>query len=405
MAPAAWIRRLIWVAGPGLVAMLADTDPGSIITVAQSGARWGNALLVPNLLLIPVMFVAQELALRLGLGSRQGAISSVRERFGRLPAILLFTTITCSCLGALVADMSGLAGAASAAGLAIAPTLLAAIAGLVFVLSTGSFRSVERLVLFVGLFELTFFLMAWRVAPEPTTILHQATRVPMTNPSYLYLLAANLGTSIIPWALFYQQSASVDKGLRREHLHAARLETLAGVVLCQAITSALMITSAATLGNGKPLDSVAQIQRAFTETLGPFSGHVIFVLGLAGSALVASVVVSLTLAWSLGEAFALQSSLNHKPREAPWFYAALAGMLLVGGLPAALGINLVRLTVATGVLNAVLMPGVLGVVYVLARRTLPDELQLRGCMAAVVAALFVAIAVASLGAAFAGLVF
>ena len=31
---------------------------------------------------------------------------------------------------------------------------------------------------------------------------------------YLYLLAANLGTSVMPWAIFYQQSAMIDKGLR-----------------------------------------------------------------------------------------------------------------------------------------------------------------------------------------------
>ena len=66
-------RHLILAAGPGLVAMLADTDAGSVITVAQSGAHWGYRLLLPNLLLIPFMFMAQEVALRLGLATRQGA--------------------------------------------------------------------------------------------------------------------------------------------------------------------------------------------------------------------------------------------------------------------------------------------------------------------------------------------
>ena len=52
--------------------MLADTDAGSVITVAQSGAQWGYRLLLPNLLLIPIMFIAQEMALRLGL--RRGRV-------------------------------------------------------------------------------------------------------------------------------------------------------------------------------------------------------------------------------------------------------------------------------------------------------------------------------------------
>jgi len=41
------------VAGPGLVVMLADTDAGSVITAAQSGAQWGYKLLALQLLLDP----------------------------------------------------------------------------------------------------------------------------------------------------------------------------------------------------------------------------------------------------------------------------------------------------------------------------------------------------------------
>ena len=45
-------RRLLAVLGPGLVVMLADTDAGSIITAAQSGAQWGYKLLILQLVLI-----------------------------------------------------------------------------------------------------------------------------------------------------------------------------------------------------------------------------------------------------------------------------------------------------------------------------------------------------------------
>ena len=55
-------RNLAFAVGPGIVAMLADTDAGSVITIAQSGAQWGYRLLLPNLLLIPFMVMAQEIA-------------------------------------------------------------------------------------------------------------------------------------------------------------------------------------------------------------------------------------------------------------------------------------------------------------------------------------------------------
>jgi Mn2+/Fe2+ NRAMP family transporter len=389
-------RRMSWrqvalAAGPGLVAMLADTDAGSIITVAQSGAQWGYRLLLPNLMLIPFMFMAQEVALRLGLGARQGAAELVLRRFGRSQAALLLVALALSCFGALVSEMSGLAGAAQVFGLPITATMAGVVVGLILMVVTGSYRSVERVALFFGLFELAFLVMAWRAAPGLAPIVQQAGELPLRDSGYLYLLAANLGTSIIPWALLYQQSASVDKGLGPRHVRGARVETLAGVVLCQTITSALLIAAGATLGNGGTLNTVAQIETAFTATLGPAVGRAIFILGLSGGALVATIVVCLTLAWSVGEVLGVRHSLEHHPRQAPWFYGSMAVMLVAAGGLVASGIDLIRLSIAAGVLNALLLPVVLGFLYRLARMALPEPLRLRGAYAAVVAVAFLVV--------------
>ena len=396
-------RQLALAAGPGLIAMLADTDAGSITTVAQSGAQWGYHLLLPNLLLIPFMFVAQELALRLGLGTRRGLAALVLQRFGRIPAILLVVVLGLSCSGALVSQFSGLAGAGQALGLPVWVTMTATVSGLILVLFTGSYRSVQRVALLVGLFELAFLVMAWRAAPGLAPIVQQASQLPLYDHDYLYLLAANLGTSIIPWTLMYQQSASVDKGLGPGHVRSARLETLVGVVLCQTITSALLIASGAMLGKGHPLTTVAEIETAFTATLGATTGHVIFVLGLSGSALVATIVVCLTLAWTVGEVLGVRHSLDHQPKDAPWFYGSLTLMLAAGGALVASGVNLIRLSVAAGVLNALLLPVVLGFLYLLARMVLPGALQLRGAYAAVAALAFLVAGAIGICAGVAGL--
>jgi Mn2+/Fe2+ NRAMP family transporter len=397
-------RQLALAAGPGLIAMLADTDAGSVTTVAQSGAQWGYRLLLPNLLLMPFMFIAQELALRLGLGTRQGAGELVLLRYGRVPAVLLLSVLAVSCSGALVSQMSGLAGAGQALGLPVWATMTVTVGGLVLALLTGSYRSVQRIALLVGLFELAFLIMAWRAAPGLSPIVQQATQLPLGNHNYLYLLAANLGTSIIPWTLLYQQSASVDKDLGPGHIRGARLETLVGVVLCQTITSALLIAAAAVLGGGRPLETVAEIETAFTATLGAVTGHVIFVVGLSGSALVATIVVCLTLSWTIGDVLGVRHSLEHRPSEAPWFYGSLILMLVASGTLVASGVNLVRLSVGAGVMNALLLPVVLGFLYKLARTLLPQPLRLKGAYAAVVAIAFSLTAVLGIFAGIAGLV-
>ena len=62
LAPLGWIA--VW--GPGLLVMLADTDAGNVVTGAQAGAQWGYRLLPLLLLLIPMLYMVQELTVRLG---------------------------------------------------------------------------------------------------------------------------------------------------------------------------------------------------------------------------------------------------------------------------------------------------------------------------------------------------
>src|SRR5450631_1377659 len=104
-----WTRFAL-VAGPGLVVMLADTDAGSIITAAQSGAQWGYRLLLLQLVLIPIMFVVQELTVRLGIVSGKGHGELIRDRFGRRWAWVSVGTLVLACGGALLSELSGVAG-------------------------------------------------------------------------------------------------------------------------------------------------------------------------------------------------------------------------------------------------------------------------------------------------------
>ena len=96
--------------GPGILVMLADTDAGSIITAAQSGAQWGYKLLALQLLLIPVLYIVQELTLRLGLVTGKGHGELIRDRFGKGWAWLSVSTLMVACVGAIVTQLSGMAG-------------------------------------------------------------------------------------------------------------------------------------------------------------------------------------------------------------------------------------------------------------------------------------------------------
>ena len=387
VAPRMSWRLLAITIGPALVVMLADTEAGSVIAAAASGAEWGYRLVLPQFLMTPALFMAQELAGRIGLVTRQGLAALVLHRLGRIPAALLLATLVASCFGALVTELSGIAGVGEVFGIPVWESSTVAAAWLMAVVWTGSYRSTELIAIAVGLCELAFIGLAWLARPDPYELLVQSVHFPLGEPGYLYLLAANFGTCVIPWAIFYQQSASIDKGLTRTHLVSMRIETLAGAILCQTVTAAVVIAAAAAFGREKieALDKVGDIAHAFTTSIGPTAGHAIFAIGLSGGALVAAIVVCLTASWSFGEVLGLRHSLSESPAQAPWFYGAFTLVLAGGAMVVASGVNLVQLAIAAGVANTLLLPVVLAFLWHAARRDLPEDFRLRGFYAACVA--------------------
>lgn len=382
-------QLLALTVGPGLVVMLADTEAGSVIAAAQGGAQWGYRLVLVQFALTPALFMAQELAGRLGMATRQGLARLVLLRSGRLSAMVLLATLAVSCLGALVSELSGLAGIGEMFGVPVWQTSAVAAAGLLGIVWTASARSVEMLAIAVGLCELAFIALAVLAHPSVPEMAAQLLQVPLGERGYLWLLAANLGTCVMPWAIFYQQSASIGKAPTRAGLAAMRLETLLGAILCQVVTAAVVVAAAAAFHRGaaagRPLDRVGQIADAFTAAVGPAAGRVVFALGLSGGALVAAIVVCLTAAWAFGEVFGPHRPPGESPARAPGFHGAFTAVLVLGALIVASGMNLVALAVAAGVLNAVLLPVVLWFLYRTARSALPEDLRPRGAYAVAVA--------------------
>ncbi len=373
------LRRLsVW--GPGLLVMLADTDAGNVVTAAQAGTQWRYRLLPLVLVLIPLLYMVQELTVRLGISTGRGHGELIRERFGAGWAWLSVAGLAVATLGSLVTEFTGVAGIGELYGVSRALTLPIAVAVLFTVIATGSYRRVERTAIIIGLFELAFFVIAWAAHPHLNALAQDAVDLPLGNRHFMYLAAAIIGAVFNPWMIFYQQSAIADKKLLPGDLTAARWDTAVGTVLTQCLTGAVLVAAAATLaGNGAAhLGSVGEISAALSPFLGMGVGRLVFSIGVLGASLVAAIISSLALAWGLGEVTGYQRSLKYRPFEARWFYGAYAACLagaatLVGFVP-----DLVGLNIAAQVLNAFLLPIVIGFLVVLAMKVLPEPLRLQG---------------------------
>ena len=237
------------------------------------------------------------------------------------------------------------------------------------------------LAIFVGLFELAFFAVAWAAHPDFSAMVRDASDLPLRNRDFTFLAAAVIGAVFNPWMIFYQQSAVADQKLSRGDLRASRFDTAAGAVLTQCLTGAVLIAAAAALGSrggAAGLDSVGEISAALSPLLGERVGRVVFSAGVLGASMVAAIVCSLALAWGVGEVAGTRRSRAFRPFEAKWFYGLYAGFVaaaaaLVGCVP-----DLVWLNISAQVLNAFLLPLVIGLLIALAVQVLPEALRPRG---------------------------
>lgn len=400
-----WLA-LLAVFGPGLVVMLADTDAGSVVTAAQSGAQWGYRLVIPQLLLIPVLYLVQEVTVRLGVVTGQGHGALIRTHFGHRWALLSAGTLLVACMGALITEFAGIAGAAELAGIPDWVSVPLVACALTFLCLGGRYRRVEVVAIALGSLEMLFLPAAIMAHSHGGAIAGGVLHPFVAQPAYLVIIAANVGAVIMPWMVFYQQQAVVEKGITRAQLPAARLDTAIGSVLTQVVMVAVVVATAATIGKADPrapLNTIGQIASALQSFLGPTAANLLFGLGMVGAASVAALVVSVAGAWGFAEVLGWRHSLNDRVRDAPGFYLLCGAALVVSAVAVIVAPNLVNLSVDVQVLNAALLPIVLGFLLVLERRALPTDARMGRArawatwsLAALVAGIGVAAAVVAL---------
>jgi len=372
--------RLLAVVGPGIVVAFADTEAGSITTAASSGAQFGMKLVLLQLLLIVPLFVVQEMTVRLGTVTGKGHAQLIRENYGLVWCWVSLGTMLVTNVAALVTEFIGIAGAALIFG--ISPTLMivAAATILIGVSFSGAYKRAEMWALGLCLLELLFIPAAFAAHPSPMSIVRDGIfgSQPLGNRDYLLLIASNIGAVIMPWMIFYQQSATVDKGIRVRDLVFARVDTAFGAIATQVIMISVVVTTAATLYvRHISVTDAAHAALAFIPLTGRASG-IVFGAGLVGASMLGAFVVSLATAWAFGEAFRWPSSLNHRYTEAKRFYglyaaivALAAAIVLIPNLP------LVRITLYVEAFNALVLPLVLGFLLVMAndRKILGDRVN------------------------------
>ncbi|HEX7492260.1 MAG TPA: NRAMP family divalent metal transporter [Candidatus Limnocylindrales bacterium] len=353
------IVRWLRVIGPAWVVMLADVDAPSVITAGQGGTDSGYALLLPVFAIVPVLFVVQEMTSRLALATGKGHAELVRARYGPRWAAVSVTGMAVINFVAYVSEFAGIALGAAIIGIPGPIAIAGALVVHASMILTGSYSRFERFALVLTLALFSFVVLAVAGRPDLGHLVADLSPLPQDVPDdYFALVVAIVGASIMPWMLFYQQSASVDKKLKREDLRGSRIETLVGAFASQALMAAIVIAAAAAMQSSGPVSAAATNLKELPEGLARLAAGGagwLIAIGLIGSGLLALVVVSLSAAWGIGEVMGWPHSLNLRPNEARRFYAVYFVEVLPAAAVVLLSADLVRVCIAAMVFNVIVL--------------------------------------------------
>jgi len=360
-----WARckTLMAIIGPGLIVMVGDNDAGAFGTYTQAGQNYGTTLLWTLLMLIPVLYVNQEMVVRLGAVTGVGHARLIFERFGKFWGA--FSVIDLFLLNALtlVTEFIGVSLALSYLGLPQAWGVPASALIVMFAVSTGNFRRFERFAIVLVFGSLLLVPIALMVHPPVEQIARDFFVPKMPADSKLsevmLLIIAIVGTTVAPWQLFFQQSYIVDKRITPRFIRCERWDLSLGIVLVILGAVAMMSFCAATFA-GRPEFGNYTDALGTAKGLEAYAGRlpaILFALALLDASIIGAAAVSLSTAYAIGDVFSLKHSLHRKPKEAKGFYGVYFGLIAIAAvLVLTPGTPLGLLTNAVQTLAGVLLP-------------------------------------------------
>ncbi|MFP4900346.1 Nramp family divalent metal transporter [Paraburkholderia sp. BR14261] len=357
------LRTLLAILGPGLIVMVGDNDAGAFGTYTQAGQNYGTSLLWTLALLIPVLYVNQEMVLRLGAVTGVGHARLIFERFGKFWGA--FSVIDLFLLNALtiVTEFIGITfaldflGVSKVLGVCIAAVLTMA------AVSTGDFRRFERFAIVLCLLSLLLIPVLVSIHP-PVGVIARDFFVP-TWPAnsklsdVMLLVIGIVGTTVAPWQLFFQQSYVIDKRITPRFMKYEKADLWIGIAFVIVGAVAMMAFTAA-LFDGKPefgnFTDAGGVIAGLHKYVGQTSAT-IFAVALLDASIIGAAAVSLSTAYAIGDVFKVKHSLHRSVLDAKGFYLVYFGIIaLAAALVLIPGSPLGLLTEAVQTLAGVLLP-------------------------------------------------
>ena len=355
---------LLWLLiGPGILVMLGENDGPSMISYATTGATYGTGFLLPFIALTFAMaYVVQEMTVRLGAATKRGHAELIYERFGRFWGFFAMGDLALGNLLTLVTEFIAIRAGLGFFGVPPALAVLGAFLLNVGVALSRRYWTWERIVLGLAIFNVIFVPVAILAHPVAGDVVRSFfTWGPLpggVTGGFVLMVMSNIGATVTPWMLFFQQSAVVDKGLTTADIRHGRIDTALGAIIAAVAAIATVIATTPLFLHHV---NAASFQGAdFATALVPYVGNVgatLFALGLFEAGLVAALTISLSSAYAFGEVTGTARSLNSSLRVGWPFYAVLVAAAAIASVLVLIpNAPLVFITIIVNVIAVLAMP-------------------------------------------------
>jgi Mn2+/Fe2+ NRAMP family transporter len=366
--------RLVWLLiGPGILVMLGENDGPSMVSYAVTGARFGIGFFVPFIVLTFAMaVVVQEMTVRLGSATHRGHAELIFARFGPFWGWFSMLDLLIGNFLTLVTEFIAVRAGLGFFGVPPWLAVLIALGILVLALLTHRYWTWERITLAAAAFNLVFIPVAlfthpdWHSFGKALVGWQPFPKGGLTKDTLLVIVAV-IGATVTPWMLFFQQSATVDKGLTRRDIGFGRFDTVLGAALAAASALAVVLCTTPLFSHQMSAENFqgAEFAQALQPVIGRF-GAALFALGIVEAGIVASITISISSAYAFGEVTRRPHSLNLPINQGKSFYSVLllcAGA--AGGLVLIPGLDLVYVILLVNVIAVLAMPPALVFLYML----------------------------------------
>src|ERR1035437_4139981 len=296
------LRSLIRILGPGFVSGAADNDPAGIATYTQAGAQFGYGQLWTALFALPLLIAVQEACARIGAVTGKGLAAVIKENYS---ARVLYAAVSII----VITNTINVGADIGAMGEAI--RLLVPIPFFILVLATAfitlsleifsSYQIYARYLKAMSAIAFVYLLTALFVE-EPWMKILRATFVPHVelNFAFLFIVLANIGTTIAPYLFFWETSQEVEEdkaagrigprgtvSISSRAISNIRIDNAVGMFTSQLITWSILVVSATVLNQHGVTDlkTAADAAKALEPLVNSFPyagllGKLLFAIGI-----------------------------------------------------------------------------------------------------------------------------